>query len=106
MALAQPDEPDATVDRVTAVLDVVDTIPPGQVMTYGDIARWLGIASPRQVGQILAHHGHRVPWHRVVMADGRAASPHSEEQLARLRDDGVPVRGNRVELRTARWRPH
>lgn len=92
-------------DRVTAVLEVVDTIPAGRVMTYGDIARWLGFSSPRQVGQIMARHGGGVPWYRVVMADGRCAAPLAAEQLARLRDEGVVLRGDRVDLRTTRWYP-
>jgi alkylated DNA nucleotide flippase Atl1 len=104
-----PPEGDAGVEGpvtpLLAVLDVVDAIPPGRVMTYGDIARYLGLPSPRQVGQILARRGHEVPWHRVVMADGRPASPNAAEQLARLREDRTPLRNRRVDLATARWRP-
>ena len=92
-------------NRTWAVLDVVDAIPPGRVMTYGDVAHYLGIPSPRQVGQILARRGHEVPWHRVVMADGSPASPDRVEQLARLRADRTPLRGGRVDLQAARWHP-
>jgi alkylated DNA nucleotide flippase Atl1 len=91
--------------RTRAVLDVVDAIPAGRVMTYGDIARYLAMPSARQVGQILARAGHEVPWHRVVMADGSPASPHPVEHLARLRADHTPLRGGRVDLSAARWRP-
>lgn len=86
-----------------AVLDVVDTIPPGRVATYGDVARVLGLGSPRQVGQVLARHGVEVPWWRVVMADGSPAPHHATEQLARLRAEGVAANGRRVDLRSARW---
>jgi methylated-DNA-protein-cysteine methyltransferase-like protein len=41
-----------------------------------------------------------VPWHRVVRADGSA--PMGDEQLGRLRREGVPVRGGRVDLARAR----
>jgi len=86
-----------------AVLDFVDTIPPGRVATYGDVARALGLGSPRQVGQVLSRHGIEVPWWRVVMADGRPAPHHATEQLARLRAEGVAANGRRVDLRSARW---
>ncbi|HUR04803.1 MAG TPA: MGMT family protein, partial [Nonomuraea sp.] len=35
------------------VLDVVESIPPGMVMSYGDIAEYLGEGGPRQVGQVM-----------------------------------------------------
>jgi methylated-DNA-protein-cysteine methyltransferase-like protein len=88
-----------------AVLDMVDTIPPGWVMSYGDIARSVGMSSPRQVGQVLARYGHEVAWHRVVMADGSPAPHHAREQLAQLRADGTPLVGSRVDMAKARWQP-
>ena len=42
-------------DYASRVLDVVDAIPPGQVMSYGDIAEYLGVGGPRQVGRVLSH---------------------------------------------------
>jgi methylated-DNA-protein-cysteine methyltransferase related protein len=94
-----------TAARAHAVLDVVDAIPAGRVMTYGDIARYLGIPSARQVGQILARSGHEVPWQRVVMADGAPASHDPARHLARLRAERTPLRAGRVDLAVARWRP-
>jgi methylated-DNA-protein-cysteine methyltransferase-like protein len=91
--------------RRSAVLDLVDAIPPGRVMTYGDIARHLGLPSARQVGQVLARSGHEVPWHRVVMADGSPAPHHRTEHLARLRAENTPVVHGRVALGQARWSP-
>ena len=44
-----------------------------------------------------------MPWHRVVRADGRPAAGHEREALARLRAEGVPLRGERVDLGRARW---
>lgn len=88
-----------------AVLDVVDAIPRGRVMSYGDIARHLGVSSPRQIGQVMARHGHEVPWQRVVMADGRAAPHKGPRQLALLRVEGVALRGDRVDMAAARWEP-
>ena len=45
---------------VDAVLDVVRRIPPGRVMTYGDIAWALGSQAPRAVGRVMALYGHAV----------------------------------------------
>ena len=48
-----------------AVLDVVDRIPAGRVLTYGDVAELLGRGSPRTVGTALSDHGRYVPLQRV-----------------------------------------
>ncbi|MBH0245287.1 MGMT family protein, partial [Streptomyces cavourensis] len=58
------------------VLDVADLIPPGRVMTYGDVAEWLGDGGPRQVGRVMALYGSAVPWWRVVRADGALLPGH------------------------------
>ena len=85
-----------------AVLDVVDRIPPGKVMTYGDVAELMGRGSPRTVGAVLSEHGREVPWQRVVQASGRPAEPYLQEALALLAAEGCPVRGERVDLALAR----
>ena len=86
-----------------AVLDVVDRIPPGRVMTYGDVAEMVGRGSPRNVGTVLSDHGREVPWQRVVQASGRPAEPHVQEALRLLAQEGCPLRGERVDLAAARW---
>ena len=86
-----------------AVFDVVDRIPPGKVMTYGDVAELMGRGSPRTVGTALSDHGREVPWQRVVQASGRPAEPHLQEALRLLAAEGCPLRGERVDLRAARW---
>jgi alkylated DNA nucleotide flippase Atl1 len=90
---------------VDAVLDVVDAIPPGRVMSYGDIAHHLGLGSPRQIGQIMARHGDEVPWHRVVMSDGSPAPHHCDEQLDLLSIEGTPLAGRKVAMDRARYLP-
>jgi methylated-DNA-protein-cysteine methyltransferase-like protein len=86
-----------------AVLDVVARIPSGKVMTYGDVAEYLGAGTPRTVGTVMAKHGHEVAWQRVVQASGRPAEPLVEKALALLRAEGCPIRGERVVLAEARW---
>jgi methylated-DNA-protein-cysteine methyltransferase related protein len=86
-----------------AVLGVVARIPRGKVMTYGDVAEYLGAGSPRTVGTVMAKHGHEVAWQRVVQASGRPAEPLLERALRLLADEGCPLRGERVVLAEARW---
>lgn len=86
-----------------AVLGVVARIPPGKVMTYGDVADYLGQGSPRTVGMVMAKHGHEVAWQRVVQASGRPAEPLVDRALGLLRAEGCPVRGEKVVLAEARW---
>ena len=85
------------------VLDVVDRIPRGKVMTYGDVAEMLGRGSPRTVGTVLTNHGREVPWQRVVQASGRPAEPYLHRALRLLADEGCPLRGEKVDLAAARW---
>ena len=77
------------------ILARVGRVPPGFVTTYGDLSP----GAPRHAGRVLAH-ADGVPWWRVVRADGSIAK--GAEQLARLRAEGVPLRGDRVMLAAAR----
>src|SRR2546430_886368 len=49
--------PDMRDEYVEAVLEVVERIPPGRVMSYGAIAEYLGEGGPRPVGTVMSHHG-------------------------------------------------
>lgn len=97
------------------MLDCVRSIPPGKVMTYGDVAEFVGWRGPRWVGRVLAESGDSdadagggadtrpLPWHRVVPATGLCAQHIRTEQMDRLRADATPLRGDRVDLPRARW---
>ncbi|WP_319020278.1 MGMT family protein [Streptomyces peucetius] len=94
------------------VLEVAELIPPGRVMTYGDVAEWLGEAGPRQVGRVMALYGGGVPWWRVVRSDGVLLPGHELRALERYREEGTPLRGAsraaqghlpRLDMRRARW---
>ncbi len=74
------------------VLDVADAIPPGRVMSYGDIAEWLGEGGPRQVGRVMALYGGAAPWWRVVRADGTLLPGAEPRALAHYREEGTPLR--------------
>jgi alkylated DNA nucleotide flippase Atl1 len=85
------------------VLDLVDSIPRGKVLAYGDIAEYLGEGGPRQVGTVMSTWGGGVAWHRVVHADGTPAPSHDGKVLRLLRADVTPMRGDRVDMKRARW---
>ena len=91
-----------------AVLDLVERIPSGRAMAYGDVAAALQRGGgPRQVGTVMARFGSGVPWHRVVRADGSPAAGHEAEALRRHRREGTPLvaSGTRLDMRRARWHP-
>ena len=71
-------------------------IPEGFVRTYGDIDP----AAPRLVGRVLATTHECLPWHRVIRADG--SIPKGQRQRELLLEEGVPMRGDRVDLDRAR----
>ncbi len=86
-----------------AVLDTVDRVPAGSALTYGDVAELMGTGSARTVGMVLSRWGGEVPWWRVVQAGGTIAEPLRERGLPRLRAEGCPLVGERVDLQRARW---
>jgi len=97
-------------DFVDEVLSVVELIPEGAVMTYGDVAEYLGHGGPRQVGRVMSHYGSAVAWWRVVRADGKLLPGHETEALARYREEGTPLRESsaaghlpRIDIAVARW---
>lgn len=99
--------PPAPGDYAEEVLALVERIPPGRVLTYGDLAGLVGRGGPRQAGAVMATWGGGVPWWRVVRADGRPATGHEREALERLRAEGTPLRpgGDRVDLGRCRFAP-
>jgi len=83
--------------RARLVLARVRAVPAGFVRTYGDCSP----GSPRFAGAVLAScHDPLVPWHRIVRADGSLA--RGPRQRALLEAEGVPFRGERVDLRAVR----
>jgi methylated-DNA-protein-cysteine methyltransferase related protein len=86
-------------ERAAEVLRRVRAVPEGRVTTYGDLSP----GAPRFAGAVLsACHDDRVPWQRIVRADG--SLPKGERQRRLLDAEGVPFRGERVDMREA-WVP-
>ncbi|MGI8330831.1 MGMT family protein [Actinomadura scrupuli] len=92
-------------DYAELVSEVVERIPPGRVMSYGDVAEFLGLGGPRQVGRVMSMSGGGLPWWRVIRADGGPPTGHERRALEHYREEGTPLRpdGTRVDMRRARW---
>ena len=83
--------------RERAILERVRATPEGYVRSYGDVSP----GAPRVAGAVLsACDDPTVPWHRIVRADGSLAK--GARQRALLEAEGVPFRGDRVDMREAR----
>jgi alkylated DNA nucleotide flippase Atl1 len=79
------------------ILARVRATPPGFVRSYGDVSP----GAPRVAGLVLADCSDpRVPWHRIVRADGSLALGERQREL--LEAEGVPFVGARVDMRVAR----
>jgi len=83
--------------RADAVLARIRATPEGFVRSYGDVSP----GAPRYAGTVLSHcDDPDVPWHRIVRADGSLAKGPRQREL--LEREGVPFRGERVDMRVAR----
>lgn len=98
--------------RREALYLVLAQVPAGKVVTYGQLAHLAGLGrAARWVGRTLAQlpDNTRLPWQRVLAAGGRirlpAGTPSGDEQRARLRSEGVLLKGDRVDLRRYGWHP-
>ena len=94
------------------VISIIQAIPEGKVMCYGQIAALAG--SPRGARQVvrILHSGsrkHLLPWHRVISSSGEISMPSSESrdmQLFLLRTEGIEITHNRfVDLNRYQYRP-
>jgi methylated-DNA-protein-cysteine methyltransferase related protein len=86
-------------DRAAEVLRRVRSVPAGFVTTYGDLCP----GAPRFAGAVLADcEEPDLPWQRIVRADGSLAKGARQRRL--LESEGVPFRGERVDMRAA-WFP-
>lgn len=93
------------------ILEFLQAIPRGKVVTYGQIAAHLGNPQlARAVGNALHRNpdGDKYPCYKVVSAQGKL-SPHYafgglQAQKRRLEQDGIAVVDDRVDLRKYQWK--
>lgn len=93
-----------------AVYDYLTRIPKGNVVTYGQIARYLGDPHlARAVGNMLHKNpdGMVYPCYKVVNAQGKLSRHYAfggvEAQRRRLEQDGIRVENHRVDLAQYQW---
>jgi methylated-DNA-protein-cysteine methyltransferase-like protein len=80
-----------------AVVAVLGSLGPGDVVTYGEVAAEAGYPGrARAVGRILATSALDLPWWRVVTSTGRLVPGHEVEHARRLRAEGVAVTDGHV----------
>lgn len=106
--MAGPNDPatdPAGDDRFERIWSVIEGIPKGCVLNYGEVARLAGLkGKARLVGMALgrAPKKRALPWHRVVNAQGRisfpAASARARTQRERLEAEGVVFEGDAIDL--------
>ncbi len=113
------DASDQAPDFVDQVMSMVRAIPPGRVMTYGDIAILLtaraeraGLAEaygPRMVGYVMSRFGGALPWWRVIRSTGHPPRSHQARAWPFYEEEGTPLAGSeeryRIDLRHARFVP-
>jgi len=93
------------------VFKIVRQIPPGRVMTYGQIADILGEGyTPRTVGYVMNASDEGVPWQRVINAQGGCSTGHvvlpPDKQQRMLESEGVKFNEKgRCDLKVYRWQP-
>lgn len=97
-------------ERFRRIWEVVEGIPQGCVLNYGEVARLAGLPGrARLVGRALARapKQRHLPWHRVVNAQGKISFPADSAigQLQRrlLEAEDVEFDGDTVDL--ARHKP-
>ena len=88
-----------------SVWQVVQGIPRGHVLTYGEVARLAGMTRwARRVSQAMRRAPRRMelPWHRVVNAQGKISFPEDSNgyrrQKRRLEEEGVVFLNGKIDL--------
>lgn len=88
-----------------AVLELVERVPAGHAISYGEIAAYLA-SNAREVGRVMTMYGAAVPWWRVVRADGSLPPKLVQDAMKHYQTEKTPLRaGGRVDMRRAAWLP-
>lgn len=92
------------------VYRLVQRIPRGRVLTYGELAKALRLSGgARTAGRAMAAtpSGKGIPWHRVLGERGKILirEPYASLQRKLLESEGVTVLESRVDLKRHLWKP-
>lgn len=90
---------------------VVRRIPRGRVATYGQVAHEAGFPRQARLAGYALHQTPprmKLPWQRVINAQGRISFPegteHYDEQRRLLEEEGVLFLNGRINLARYQWR--
>lgn len=97
-------------DATTRICSVLAAVPRGTVITYGDLAAMAGYPrAARLAGQTLRKlpRDTKLPWHRVINAQGRISlpEPRAHTQREKLEREGIVLLNGKVDLVRYRWQP-
>lgn len=91
--------------RKEAIYLALAQIPKGKVITYGNLAKLAGMPNgARLAGRLMCElpEGSRLPWHRVINAQGKLSLPVDSdsyrEQIKRLEKEGVVINNGKIKL--------
>ena len=107
-----PSRPVTAEQAYPRIWAVVRKVPRGRVASYAQVAYEAGLPGrARMVGRALSDAGPaaRLPWHRIINAQGRIALPRSStayvEQKTRLIAEGVMFEaGDRISFARYGWK--
>lgn len=92
--------------REAAVYTVLQQIPAGKVIAYGQLAKLAGFpGGARWVGRLMCNlpEGSQLPWHRVVNSQGKISLPEGslafQQQRKKLEAEGVSFNKGKISLR-------
>jgi methylated-DNA-protein-cysteine methyltransferase-like protein len=89
---ADPQPPDARLSPFQqAVVDVVRSLEPGEVVTYGDVGLEVGRPGSAQAVANVLRRVSGLPWWRVIPTGGRLYRTHAPTQRPLLVAEGVRV---------------
>ena len=89
-------------------IEIIKAIPPGYVMTYGQVAEAAGNRrGARQVAWILSgmSKAHELPWHRVINAKGEISHTGSEQRELLELEGWLFILNHKVDLAVYRYVP-
>ena len=89
------------------VIRIIQGIPAGHVMTYGQVAAAAG--SPRGARQVVRilhsmSEKYQLPWHRIINIKGEI-SLTGGDQRELLEMEGIHLKNGKVDLTVYRWFP-
>lgn len=93
------------------VLNIIEKIPRGKIMTYGQISKILGIRNVQVVGYALHSNPDpkKYPCHRVVKKNGELALGYAfggwQKQKELLEKEGITFVENRIVMKDFQWIP-